>query len=141
VLGAVQAQLEEERQHWGHNLSCRHYMQLHPARPLDRRRKNCSVGNHLEIPYWPNAEFEKNIISVEQEARYEPDAWEDAISFYLQDKQEVLVSEIAERALDIPKRQFGTSERNRITAVLESLGWVHGNRVSKRRPWVRPHDA
>jgi predicted P-loop ATPase len=33
--------------------------------------------------WWPNAEFERTTITPEQDARYEPDAWEDAISKFL----------------------------------------------------------
>jgi predicted P-loop ATPase len=89
------------------------------------------------IPWWPDADFERKHITPEQEARFEPDAWEDAIEKYVAGMDHVTVSGVAQGALDIPMNRMGTAERNRITSVLERIGWKRGPRQGKARPWIR----
>lgn len=91
----------------------------------------------LEVQWWPDAKFEREHIAPEQEARFEADAWEEAIEAFVQNKNRVTHTQIAESALDIPKRHFGTTERNRIAAILERLGWERGKREKQSRPWIK----
>ncbi|MGU3417748.1 VapE domain-containing protein [Methylobacterium sp. D54C] len=87
--------------------------------------------------WWPDADFEAKHIKPEQEARFEADAWEEAISAYLLGKQRVTITEIAHDGLglDIPK--IGVSEQRRIIAALLHLGWMPGKRTNKDRPYIR----
>ncbi len=88
--------------------------------------------------WWPNQEFEKELIAPEQEARFEPDAWEQAIAEYLVKPPEVVtVLGVAEFALGLDKARVGRAEQNRVIAALERLGWVRGTRTGSTRPWVR----
>jgi predicted P-loop ATPase len=72
----------------------------------------------------------------EQEARYEADAWEDAIRDFLAGKQRVTVLEVAHDGLHIDVPRLGTADQRRITAVLERAGWGHGKRAGQARWWV-----
>lgn len=74
--------------------------------------------------WWPDGAFEAKHIRPEQEARYESDAWEEAIEEFLKPLARVRVSEIAKNALHIDTPKIGTSDIRRITAVLYRLGWT-----------------
>jgi predicted P-loop ATPase len=97
--------------------------------------------------WWPDQEFENEHIQPEQEARYEADAWEQAISEWLHDlpahdrREPVTVLTIARKALFIETPRIGTSDQRRIAAALERLGWTRGARTMHGRPWVKGHDA
>ena len=86
-------------------------------------------------PWWPDAEFERQYIEPEQDARYEADAWEDLIAAHLQGKTKILVGQIARDALAIDSAKLGTTEQRRIATALERLGWQRGKRTSGERWW------
>jgi predicted P-loop ATPase len=88
--------------------------------------------------WWPTREFEAEHIRAEQEARYEADAWEQAIVEWLGTKERVTVLEVARGALSIETAKIGTADQRRISAALERLGWTRGPRGnSGERFWVR----
>ena len=88
--------------------------------------------------WWPNRNFEAQYIKPEQEARFEFDAWETAISDYVSDKDRVTVLEVAQTGIGMMTAKIGTADQRRITAILERLGWERGkkDRVGNRW-WVR----
>jgi predicted P-loop ATPase len=86
--------------------------------------------------WWPDADFERQFIAPEQEARYEADAWEEAIKGFLTGKEKTTVLEVARDALNIELRRIGTADQRRITAALERLGWGRGKRAGTARWWV-----
>jgi predicted P-loop ATPase len=97
-----------------------------------------------DVRWWPEDAFERQFIMPEQEARYEADAWEDAIRGFLAGKVRVTVLEVARDALHIEVPRLGTADQRRITAVLERAGWTHGKRSGHARWWVPAgvtHDA
>ncbi len=89
--------------------------------------------------WWPDAEFEQEHIQREQEARFETDPWEQPIAEHLKGMTRVTVFDIAVGALGKAKGDVGTGDRNRITAVLQHLGWARGKREpgTGKRFWVR----
>jgi predicted P-loop ATPase len=78
--------------------------------------------------WWPDKTFEREHIMREQEARYEGDAWEEAIARYLEGTSRTTVLRIATNALEFKADRIGTADQNRIRAVLANLGWKRGNR-------------
>ena len=88
--------------------------------------------------WWPDVDFERESIIPQQELRYEPDVWEQKVATYLASRSEATVSDIAQDALFIETPRVSTSDRNRITAILEALGWRRGPRTENRRPWIPP---
>jgi predicted P-loop ATPase len=91
-------------------------------------------------PWWPDRRFEADHMSVEQEARYEDDAWEEAVDTWLAGRTRVTVLEVAKEALHIETPRIGTADQRRIAAVLERLGWQRG-KDWKGRFYQRPaHD-
>jgi predicted P-loop ATPase len=77
--------------------------------------------------WWPDAEFEREHIKPEQEARYEADPWEQAIAAYIAPFSRVRVTEIARDALHIDTvGKIGTGDQRRIASVLTSKGWTPG---------------
>lgn len=91
--------------------------------------------------WWPDADFEAEHIRPEQDARYEQDAWEIAITQWLGLSTSVTVLDVARLALHIDTPKIGTADQRRIAACLERLGWERGPRTMHGRPWVRRHDA
>jgi predicted P-loop ATPase len=75
--------------------------------------------------WWPDRNFERAVITPEQDARYEPDAWQETIAEHLTAiTQPVTVGEIARQALRIETPRIGRADQNRIIAVLERLEWA-----------------
>ena len=81
-------------------------------------------------------------IEPQQAARYEADAWEDAIETFLVGRSRTTVFEVAREGLHIETQRIGTADQRRISAAVEQLGWVRGER-GRQRParWVRRYDA
>ncbi len=76
--------------------------------------------------WWPDSAFERQHIKPEQDARYEGDPWEEAISDFVENltRARVTVSEIARIALHFEAiARVGTADQRRIGAILAKLGW------------------
>ncbi len=87
--------------------------------------------------WWPDQQFEAQHIKPEQDARYEADAWEQAIADYVKDKDKVTVLEVAVHGLGFDKPKLGTADQRRIGAGLERVGWERGARTMHGRWYVR----
>jgi predicted P-loop ATPase len=89
--------------------------------------------------WWPDGQFERKHIAPEQEARFEVDEWEGLISAYVATLDKVLIKDVAKDALFMDVERLGRRDQNRISAVLERLGWC---RQEKDRhgynPWAPP---
>jgi predicted P-loop ATPase len=91
--------------------------------------------------WWPSRQFEQAHLHIEQDERYEVDAWEQAIVSHLDASTatDVTVFEIARGCLEFDNlSRIGTADQRRIIAILEHLGWKRGKRYNNRRPWLRP---
>jgi predicted P-loop ATPase len=76
--------------------------------------------------WWPNKDFEREYVQPEQEARYEADAWEEAIRDYLNGVTRTTIKQIATSSdcLGIKTNRLGTTDQRRITAILTKLDWI-----------------
>jgi predicted P-loop ATPase len=93
------------------------------------------------VPWWPDKSFEQQHIMPEQEARYEPDAWEEPIEKYLASGAEKFtVGQVAHDALSIENKQLKRADQNRITAILKRLGCQRGARTKKAKWWIKGGD-
>ena len=118
-------------------------------------------GFKAGAPWWPSREFEQEHIRPQQEARFEPDAWEQPIARYLDKLHEPKRTTVfhvalhalefeAERPLifpgadkDQPQPARGTpinrltpADQRRIVAVLTHLGWEPKRNEHER--WWQP---
>lgn len=73
--------------------------------------------------WWPDADFEAEHIRPQQDARYEADAWEEAIGTYLTTRTRTTILEVAREGLGFDAPKLGTADQRRIGAALERLGW------------------
>jgi predicted P-loop ATPase len=91
--------------------------------------------------WWPDQAFETEHIKPQQDARYEADAWEDAIDKFVAGRKSTTVLEVAREGLLIDLPKIATADQRRISAAMERLGWTRGERTMRARPWVKSHDA
>ncbi len=93
--------------------------------------------------WWPDGDFEARWIRPQQDARYEHDAWEDAIQQYLSagpdacPRRTTTILQIAREALQLEVGRIRTLDQRRVAAVLERSGWRRGTRTAAGIPWVR----
>jgi predicted P-loop ATPase len=73
--------------------------------------------------WWPDADFERQHIKPQQDARFEADIWEERIAEYLNLSSKVTVGGVATGALGLDTPKIGRADQNRITAAMERLCW------------------
>lgn len=108
-------------------------------RDRDQLFAEAAVEFHRGQPWWPTAEFQRELAAPQQEARYEGDPWEQAIGEWLDSstRDRVTVLEVARLALAMDTARIGTADQRRIAAALERLGWRRGKRGPRgERFWV-----
>jgi predicted P-loop ATPase len=71
----------------------------------------------------------------EQAVRFDADPWQQEIAKWIEDREDVSISEILSELLCKPKAQWGQADKNRIARTLKALGW---EKFQKR---VRGSDA
>lgn len=80
------------------------------AHDRDQLFAEAVVRFHEGAQWWPDGFFEAEHIKPEQDARFEPDAWEEPITRYVTGRDRVSVSEVAKLALFIETARLGTAE-------------------------------
>jgi predicted P-loop ATPase len=88
--------------------------------------------------WWPDKAFEREIIAPQQAARYEADAWEEAIRDWLgaTTLARVTLIQVAKGALEFKTDRIGTADQRRIVAILTNLGWK--SKRDMRGRWWEP---
>ena len=84
--------------------------------------------------WWPDRQFEQELIAPEQQARVDSDIWTDRIMTYVRGRSRVTVAEIAKEGLFIVDGQMTQAMALRIGGVLKERGWV-SRRTNKERFW------
>lgn len=95
--------------------------------------------------WWPTAEFEREHIRPEQDARYDADVWTDTITAWLDEQPRaarITIGDVAIRALIMKTDKIGRTEQNRITGIMIKHGWIRDGRTGRGNVrWVRGPDA
>jgi predicted P-loop ATPase len=91
--------------------------------------------------WWPDKTFEQQHIMPQQAERYEADAWEESIAEYLKKVPKVTVSQVAKEALHIETARVARTDQNRISAVLEQIGWKRLPKDWEGKRWWGPPTA
>ena len=94
------------------------------ARDRDQLFAEAVAHYREKTRWWPDDAFEREHIQPEQEARFEADAWEEAIRGFLPGRPRVTVTEVARECLGLDLSKIGTAEQRRIGAALKRLGWA-----------------
>ena len=91
--------------------------------------------------WWPDREFEQEVITVEQEARYLADPWEGVISDWL--NKEVIyrcnTNNVLMGALNVLPANLKVSDQKRVADILRRLKWRKGKSNGKEM-FFRPDD-
>jgi predicted P-loop ATPase len=87
------------------------------------------------VKWWPDRNFERQYIILEQATRYEGDAWEETIAPYLANKDRVTIGQVARDAIGIETPRIGTADQRRVAAVLERLNWRRQPQASDGKRW------
>ena len=62
--------------------------------------------------------------AAEQDARFDQDAWEERIDYWLQTKAKVTILEVMEDCLGLKSDRQGRGEQTRIGGILRRLKWL-----------------
>jgi predicted P-loop ATPase len=108
------------------------------ARDRDQLFAEAVEAFHVGAQWWPEGDFEREHIKPQQAARYDADAWQEPISRFVNGRERVSITEVANGALDIPTGKIGTEIQRRIAAVLVNEGWRRGKRTAAGFPFLAP---
>jgi predicted P-loop ATPase len=91
--------------------------------------------------WYPSREFEAQHIKPQQDARYEADAWEDAIAHYVNHEEYAIpfvkVTDVLVRVLNIELGRITSREYKRVSKIFTRLGWIE-SRTEIARGYRRP---
>jgi predicted P-loop ATPase len=73
------------------------------------------------VKWWPERAFEAQTIAPEQDARYEPDVWEDAIADFLRKLQSSITTPAKTTVLDVAKGALGFDDSSFTTQGKTSI--------------------
>ncbi|MGH9652470.1 MAG: VapE domain-containing protein [Bryobacteraceae bacterium] len=91
-------------------------------------------------PWWLDSEELVQAASIEQEARYDGDPWDELIAKWTVMRQDISVSEVLSECLDKPKGQWTQADKNRVARSLRATGWERYNaRTEAGREWRYRH--
>ena len=87
--------------------------------------------------WWPDQQFERELIKPEQAARYTGDIWEDKIETFIAVRDRVTILELAKDCLGFIDKELRSDHAQRIASILREQGWElrrsGSNRFWKRR--------
>lgn len=74
-------------------------------------------------PWWLDSEELVRAASIEQEARYDGDPWDELVSNWAAMRQDVSVSEVLAECIEKAKGQWTQTDKNRVARCLRAAGW------------------
>jgi predicted P-loop ATPase len=90
------------------------------------------------VPWWPEREFERQVIAPEQEARFDLDVWAEPIAAFLNGRvalnpgTTVTILQVAKSCLDFEKiDRIAGYDARRIASIMINLGWERTKRQPK----------
>lgn len=107
------------------------------ARDRDQLLAEAMEWYRAGVPRFPDSKREEEVFKPQQEARYEVDAWEEAIAEYLDGRTETTLGKVGVDALHFTKANFKKTEQTRAAAIMERHGWERRPRQKFGVPWVR----
>lgn len=96
--------------------------------------------------WWPSPETE-SMFAIEQEERYDVDAWEDAVARFVEHRQDrVSAEDVLTLGVGVPLKDITRSDQTRVGTIMTRLGWSRkrlresGSRTMYyvRAPWRMP---
>jgi predicted P-loop ATPase len=106
------------------------------ARDRDKLFAEAVASYRMGEAWWPEVTFEREHIKPQQDARFEADAWEEAIGNFVADLRRVTVSQVATTALGIEMGKIDKRTEMRVAAILARLRWTIG--PGRPRHWLPP---
>jgi predicted P-loop ATPase len=86
--------------------------------------------------YWPDPLFEHLFMQPEQDQRLEADLWEPLVAEFLRSRAQALVGEVVVACTGGGSLHLNTTNRNRVSRIMETLRWRRGKRgVNGERFW------
>lgn len=93
------------------------------------------------VKWWVEPD-ERELFRIEQDKRFQEDAWQEPIEDYLYNKTRVTIAELLEHALKLEKARWDKMSQMRAGSILKRLGWLRRRMmVSGRQAWVYVHPA
>jgi predicted P-loop ATPase len=88
-------------------------------------------------PWWPDRNFERRIISPQQDKRLFHDAWEETLAQDLEWRETISIADAAQ-VIGIPRERLDMLAQKRLGAILRKLKWTKGMDPRGRSIWRKP---
>jgi predicted P-loop ATPase len=88
-------------------------------------------------PHWPDRNFERRVISPQQDKRLFHDAWEETLAVDLEWRSSITIGDAAQ-VIGIPRERLDMLAQKRLGAILRKLKWTKGFDAQGRKVWRKP---
>jgi len=88
-------------------------------------------------PHWPDRNFERRVISPQQDKRLFHDAWEETLAADLEWRSTITIADAAQ-VIGIPRERLDMLAQKRLGAILRKLKWTKGMDPKGRSIWRKP---
>jgi predicted P-loop ATPase len=88
-------------------------------------------------PWWPDRNFERRVISPQQDKRLFHDAWEETLAEDLAWRSSISIAQAAQ-VIGIPRERLDMLAQKRLGAILRKLKWTKGFDAQGRKVWRKP---
>jgi len=88
-------------------------------------------------PHWPDRNFERRVISPQQDKRLFHDAWEETLAQDLEWRATISIADAAQ-VIGIPRERLDMLAQKRLGAILRKLKWTKGFDAKGRKVWRKP---